>query len=161
MTSSRAEELAAQFEARHTAFVDFIESLTDAQWLTPVPDEQRTVASLAHHLAWGFKVEIEPFHQMALGNTPKPWTLAELDAVNADLGPEFAECDRPETVDLLNQTAAETAAIVRSLTDEQLARKGTYIAEMGERSVEALIERILLGHIEMHSRSIRQALGLP
>jgi len=75
------------------------------------------------------------------------------------VGPEFAECDRQEAVDLLNQTAAETAAIVRSLTDEQLARRGTYIAEMGERSGEDLIERILLGHIEMHWRSIREALA--
>jgi DinB superfamily len=158
MSSSRAEELATQFEARRREFVTFIGPLTDEQWLTLVPNEQRTVASLAHHIAWGYRVEIEPFQQIALGNTPKAWTLAELDAVNAELGPEFAECDKQEMIDLLDQTAAETAAIIRSLTDEQLTRRGTYIAEMGEDSVESLIERILLGHIAMHRRSIQEAL---
>jgi len=99
MTSKRAGELAAQFEARHREFVASVETLTEAQWLTLVPDEQRTVASLAHHLAWGYRVEIEPFHQMALGHTPKAWTLAELDAVNAEWGPssQNATARKPST----------------------------------------------------------------
>jgi hypothetical protein len=162
MTSSsrRAEELAAEYETKHAAFVAFIETLTDEQWLTFVPNEERTVASLAHHVAWGYRVEMVPFHRMALGESPEPWTLRELEVVNAELGPEYAECDRHETLVLLNQTATETAALIRSLTDQQLARRGTYIYEMGEDSVENLIQRILPGHIEMHSRSIRDSLGL-
>jgi hypothetical protein len=158
--SRRAEELAALYEAKHAEFVAFIESLTDQQWLTFVPNEERTVALLAHHVAWGYRVEMEPFHRMALGETPEPWTLRELEVVNAELGPEYAECSRPETIDLLNTTAIKTASLIRALSEEQLARRGTYIYEMGEDSVGTLIEQILPGHIEMHTRSIRYALRL-
>jgi hypothetical protein len=162
MTSSsrRAEELAALLESKHRDFVAFIEGLTDEQWLTFVPSEQRTVASLAHHIAWGYRVEMETIHRIALGETPEPWTIREFEVVNAELGPEYAECDRPETIDLLNQTVVKTAGLIRSLTDEQLAYRGTFIFEMGEDSVENLIERILPGHITMHQRSIQDALRL-
>jgi len=162
MTSSsrRAAELAAQYETKHAEFVAFIASLTNEQWLTFVPNEERTVASLAHHVAWGYRVEMEPLHRIALGATPEPWTLRELEVVNAELGPEYAECFRPETIDLLNTTAIKTASLIRALSEEQLARRGTYIFEMGEDSDEALIDRILPGHIEMHTRSIREALAL-
>jgi hypothetical protein len=159
MTSSRAEELAAQFEAKNAEFVAFVETLTGEQWRTLVPNEQRTVAALAHHLAWGYRVEIEPFHQMAQGLPAKAWSEEELNAVNARLGEEYAVCDRQETLDLLAATAAETAAIVRSLTDEQLARSGKYLDWLAERSVDAWVDRILPGHIETHWRSIRDALS--
>jgi hypothetical protein len=158
--SSRGEELARLLESKHRDFVALIEGLSDEQWLTFVPSEERTVASLAHHIAWGYRVEIEAIHRIAIGETPDPWTIPEFAVVNAELGPEYAECARPETIDLLNETVVKTTATIRSLTDEELDRRGTYIYEMGEDTVENLIEQILPGHITMHQGSIQEALRL-
>jgi hypothetical protein len=156
----RSEELAAKFEAKHREFVDFVEGLTDVQWLTLVPNEERSVAALVHHIAWAYLIEIEPFHAMALGRPDAPWTLDALNAVNLEHASEFAECAKQETLDLLNDNAARTAAIVRSLTEEQLARSGKFLESAPERIVDAWVDRVLTFHIYSHWKSLRETLGL-
>jgi len=156
----RSEELAAKFEAKHREFAAFIEGLTDAQWATLVANEERTVAALTHHVGWAYIIEIEPFYAMALGTPDAPWTLEGLNAVNADHAAEFAECDKAETLTYLAENAARTAAIVRSLTPEQLTRSGKYLATAPERTVEAWVDGVLSYHIDWHWKSIREALGL-
>ena len=124
-----------------------------------VPNEERTVAALVHHVAWAYLIEIEPFHAMALGRPKAPWTLDGLNDVNAEHASQFAECGKQETLDLLGHNAARTAAIVRSLTPEHLARSGKYLESAPERTVEAWVDGVLSYHVDWHWQSIREALG--
>jgi hypothetical protein len=52
--------------------------------------------------------------------------------------------------------ALKAASVIASLSDEQLGRTGRYIQEAPEMSVQQWLERVLLGHIATHKRSIQE-----
>src|SRR5687768_6231046 len=125
--SERALSLATRFEHANDRFIAFAEGLSEGQWVTLCPSEERTVAALAHHVAWGYDAEMEAFGSFARGEESwTPWTREGLDGSNAKLGAEFAECSQAETVALLRHSGARAASAVRALTDEELDRSGTY-----------------------------------
>ncbi|HUZ00810.1 MAG TPA: DinB family protein [Thermomicrobiaceae bacterium] len=156
--SARARELAERFEQASESFAAAVERLSDEEWHTRCPGEERTVAALAHHVAWGYAVEARAFRAIALGEPVEGWTRAGLDRVNADQGQEYAQCDRAETVALLRRQAASAADFVRALTDEQLDRSGVYLEGVTARTVEQWIARVLIGHPGAHLASIWTAL---
>lgn len=157
--SERAKELANRFEEVAERFARVVEALDPAQWQVWCPNEERTVAALARHVAMGYVVEIEAFQALANGKPGRTWTRARLAQVNAEDGQQFAACDQEETVRLLRAHASRAAAVVRTLSDEQLGRRGVYVVEAPELTVDEWIERVLIGHPETHLRSIRAALA--
>ena len=157
--SQRARDLAERFEQASESFAVAMGALSDAEWRTLCPGEARTVAALAHHVAFGYVVEIAAFRAMALGQPVEGWTREGLDRVNAELGQEYAECDQAETIARLRREAAAAVAFVRGLTDEQLARSGVYLQGVPAMTVDRWIERVLTGHPAAHLSSIRAALG--
>ncbi|HLF71230.1 MAG TPA: DinB family protein [Dehalococcoidia bacterium] len=157
--TSTAATLADRFEAANQGFIDYISSLTETQWLAPVLIEERSVAALAHHVAWGYEVEINAFYAIATDTPRTPTSLDSLHAHNADEAQEYAEADRDEIVALLRANAAHASTLLRSLTDEQLEKSGVYIEGLRELTVSAWVERVLLGHISSHRKSIGEALA--
>ncbi|HEV2109042.1 MAG TPA: DinB family protein [Thermomicrobiales bacterium] len=155
--SERAQTLADRFEQANEEFVAVVSRLSEAQWRAYCPEEDRTVAALARHVAVGYAVEIDAFRALAEGQPVRTWTRAALAEVNAEDGSAYADCDEAETVQLLQREAAAAAAVVRSLSDEQLARSGVYVEELPTMTVDQWIERVLVGHPEGHLRSIRAA----
>ncbi len=55
--------------------------------------------------------------------------------------------------------AAAAAAVVRGLSDAELAKSGTVFTGMPPMSAEEMVKRALLGHIDEHSGSIRKTIG--
>jgi hypothetical protein len=152
-------DLAERFVAANDAFIAYIQTLTPSRWLALVAEEQRTVAALAHHVAWAYDFEVNAFEVIAGGGEPTPVTIDQLADANAIHGAEYAELPRAEAVALLRQNAAPAATFVRNLTGEQLARSGRYLEHVPAMTIDSWIRRILIGHIEMHQRSIKTALG--
>jgi len=159
-TSLKANELASQFETKAEGFALFLEQLSSEQWSTTVPGEERTVAALARHIGWGFGYEMIAFTAFAEGRPFETVTLAQFAELNAANGAEYAACPQPQTIQFIREEAALAAAQVRAFSDEALAQLGRYVDIIQDRSVEVWIERTLIGHIGMHERSIREALGL-
>ena len=155
--SARARELADRFQQVSDAFADEVELLSPSQWRAFSPEEGRTVAALVHHVAWAYEAEIEAFRAMAEGRPVPSWTEESLDEANAEAGRAFAACDQAETVALLRANATTAAAVVRGLTDEQLARTGVYIEGEPAEGVEVWIEEVLIEHPGMHLPAIRAA----
>jgi hypothetical protein len=156
--SNRAEQLARRFEHAHQEFAAVIESLTDDQWHTPCPDEQCTVAALAHHVAVAYPYELRAFAAIATGAPRDPVTWDALAQANAADAATHATCDRAETLQLLHHNAAQTTVTVRSFTDDQLARTGHFIAGLPALTVDQWLRRVLVGHITAHLASIRTTL---
>ncbi|HMR65702.1 MAG TPA: hypothetical protein PKE64_16970 [Anaerolineae bacterium] len=48
--SKRADAIAERIEQGGEALAAFTESLSEAEWQTVIPDEERTVAVLVHHV---------------------------------------------------------------------------------------------------------------
>lgn len=156
--AGRSAVLAERFEQAVAEFERVVAGLSEAQWRTFCPEEGRTVDVLARHVATGIPFEMDVFREIAAGWQPGTIARAGLAEMNAADAAAWADCDREETLGLPRDYAA-AAAEVRAWDDAQFARSGIYVADIGEPwTVEQWVERILIGHIHGHLRSIRTVL---
>jgi hypothetical protein len=158
--SERARALAEQFEQAVDEFIQVVDELSDAQWRLQCPTEQRSVAVVTRHVAFGIPFEMDVFREIAAGRQPAIINRAYLADMNAAHAVEWAECTKHDTLELMRSQAATAAAEVRQLSDAQLARAGKYLDELPEAwTVEQWIERILIGHVLNHLQDVRAALA--
>lgn len=153
--SERARSLAEQFERANEDFLAFVEALPDSRWREPCRDEERPVCAVAYHIADAYRLELDAFRLIAAGDTLTPIPLGELHEANARRAARDGACTKDEVLDLARRNAADAAAFVRGLTDEQWARAGVYVDVMGSRSLDQLIEGVLIWHIGWHVASIK------
>ena len=159
--SSRAQALSQQFVQANDEFVRFVERLSDDDLRRVCPDEQRTLAALARHVAGGYLWELRYFKAIADGDPLAVVTRAQLDHSNAESGEQYANADRNETLELLRRDGETAAQFVAGLTDEQLSQVGEYIDWIPRMSIDQWIERVLIGHIRGHLAGMRTVVDLP
>jgi len=156
---TRSEALAAQFAAKVQDVAAVIETLSDAECKKTAASEKWPVGVVAHHIAIGYEGLAGIIKTVAAGQSMPNFTLDMLNARNAKHAQEFANCAKAETLALCRKNAAAAAAIVRGLSDADLARSGTVLAGMPPMSVEQIVTRFLIGHIDEHFGSIRATVG--
>ena len=121
----------------------------------PARMDGRTVGVVAHHVASGHAT-IGGLVQGFAAGMPAPGITPEMiDGRNAEHAQQYANCSKQETAELLDRNGAAATAIVRRLTDEQLARTGTIFGS--DWTTEQVVERILIGHPQGHLAAIRAA----
>ena len=157
--ASRGEALARQFEAKAQDALGTLERLTDADWKKVTAAEKWSVGVTAHHLASALEPVAGIVKAMAAGQSLDTFRLDTLDERNARHAREHASCTKAETVDLYRKGVRAAAATIRALRDEDLARRGTLAPGVPPMTVEDLISRALLGHIDDHVGSIRKTVG--
>jgi hypothetical protein len=157
--SERAAAHAERFERAHQEIVATVANLSEADWVLLCPNENRTVAALAHHIADAYLFEIEAFRAMAERRAGEAFAWEGIHRANAEGAQTHECCDRAETIALLNANAARTVAIVRSFTNEQLEETGVYVEGLPCLTVAEWLDSILVGHVEGHLASIRAALA--
>ena len=118
--SQQAEALAVRLEAGARALAAFAATLTDTEWLTPVPHDGRTVGVVVHHVASVYPVEIELAQVLAGGQPVTGVTMDDIHAMNATHAAEHAAATPAAALELLRANSAAAAAAIRALTDEQL-----------------------------------------
>jgi catechol 2,3-dioxygenase-like lactoylglutathione lyase family enzyme len=159
----RAAELARQFELTQTRFVDLVESLTDAQWKmvgSNFPqrlndeDEGRTVGVIAYHVAVSGPWILDRIEAMLQGRQLTP---PDIRAINAQHATEHADVSRDEVLGVLRRTLPTILARVRAIPDDQLDQSRDSPA--GPMSVAQRLERVLIGHVEVHRGSIEAAIA--
>jgi hypothetical protein len=159
--SERAHALAEQFEQAVVEFLSVVDGLSDAQWRVQCPTEERSVAVITRHVAFGIHFEMDVFRELAAGRQPATITRADLATMNAAHAVEWADCSKHDTLTHMRNFAAAAAAEVRQLRDAQLARAGKYIDEIPEAwTVDQWIERILIGHVDSHLQDVHAAVAL-
>ena len=72
---------------------------------------------------------------------------------------DHADSTKADTIALLERGAASTVEVLRGLSDDQLAKRGTVLTDMPPISVEQLIATVLLEHADQHFGSIRKTAG--
>src|SRR5262249_57286015 len=87
-------------------------------------------------------------------------TGAMLDQMNAQHARDHADCTRAETLSLFQKGAATASAVVRGLSDDQLAKTGTVFSDVPPMTAEQLIMGGLVSHIDEHMGSIRKTAGV-
>ena len=156
---AKGEAFAGQFEAKVEEATILLEKLTDADWKKTTAAEKWTVAVTAHHIASSYEPATRIIETIAAGRTLPHFTRATLDEMNAQHAREFAGCTKAETIALLKKGVPAAAAVVRGLTDDQLAKSGTVFTDAPPMTAEQLITRGLIIHIDEHVGSIRKAVG--
>ncbi len=156
---AKGETLAKQFEAKAEEATAVLEKLTDADWQKTTAAEKWTVGVTAHHIAGAYERVAQMIQTVATGQAMPHFTPEMLDQMNAKHAVEHAGCTRPETIALHKKGAAAAAAVVRDLSDEQLAKSGIVFAGLPPMTAEQLVMRALLGHIDEHFGSIRKTIG--
>jgi Mycothiol maleylpyruvate isomerase N-terminal domain len=156
---TRSEALAKQFEVKVQEAVAGIEQLSDTNWKQVTETEHWTVGVTAHHLASALEPVASIVTAIASGQSRGNFTRAMLDDMNARHAQEYANCTKAETIALLKRGAAAAAAVVRGLTDDQLAKSGIVFTDVPPMTAEQLITNGLIAHIDAHFGSIRKTVG--
>jgi len=156
---ARSEALARQFETKAQEAAATIERLSDADWKKTTAAEKWTVGVTAHHLASALEPVAGMVTAIASGQPLGNFTTSMLDEMNARHARDQADCTRPETVALHRKGVAAAAAVVRELSDDQLAKSGTVFADAPPMTAEQLITLGLINHIDEHLGSIRKTVG--
>ena len=156
---ARAEAFAREFGAKVDEATAILESLSDADWKQTTAAEKWTIAATAHHVASSHELIARIIKTIASGQALPHFTRQMLDEMNAEHARTFAGCAKPETIALHKNGASAAAAVVRSLSDAELAKTGTVFTGMPPVSAEEMVKGALLGHIDEHFGSIRKTVG--
>ncbi len=156
---AKAEALAKQFEAKAQEATAVLKKLSDADWKKTTGAEKWTVGVTAHHFAGSHEVIANILKTVAAGQAMPHFTMDMLHEMNAKHAKEHAGATKAETIALHEKGAAAAAAVVRGLSDDQLAKSATVLAGMPPMTAEQVITGILINHVEDHLGSIRKTVG--
>jgi hypothetical protein len=156
---AKGEALAKQIETKAKEATAVLEKLSDADWKKVTEAEKWPVGVTAHHLAGGLEAVAGIISGIVAGHAPGNFTMGMLDQMNAQHAKEHANCTKAETAALLKKGAATAAAVVRGLSDEQLAKSGIVFTGVPPMTAEQLVQRGLIMHIDEHLGSIRKTVG--
>jgi len=156
---AKGEALAKQIEAKTKEATAVLEKLSDADWKKVTEAEKWPVGVTAHHLAGGLEAVAGIISGIVAGHAPGNFTRGMLDQMNAQHAKEHANCSKAETVALLKKDAATATAVVRGLSDDQLAKSGIVFTDAPPMTAEQLVQRALIMHIDEHFGSIRKTVG--
>jgi SAM-dependent methyltransferase len=130
--SRRAALLADRIEQGAAGLAAFAETLSDAEWSTPVSQtDHRPVGVIVNHVASMYPIEIDVARAVAGGKavTDVSWdAVAQINAKNAQ---ENATVSKAAALELLRRNSHEAAAAVRALTDDELDQAAPFSLSFG------------------------------
>ena len=159
--SRRAGSLANRIEEGAAGLAAFVESLSDAEWRTPMSaKDPRTVGVIVHHVANMYPVEIDLARAVASGKAAPEVTWELVAEINAKHAQEQAGVTKAAALELLRRNSEEAAAAVRIFTDEELDAAAPVGLSFGAPvTAQFIIEDHALRHSWHHLAGIRRALG--
>ena len=158
--SKRAEALAQRVAQGHQELVASVKGCSEAQWQTCLPDEDRSVGVVVHHIASALPVEIDLVKALASGKPITGVTLDMVDQMNAQHAGEHAHRGKDETLKLLKHNSEMAIAAIRALSDKELDRAAPVSLHAdAPLTTQYFIEDHPLAHSFHHLAAIRAAIG--
>lgn len=159
--SVRARALAEQYMQATADLLEVVEGCSAAQWQTRCMNEARTVGVLVHHLATAAHAVTGMLTGVAAGQPAPQLTMAMIDHANARHAAEHGDAGQGETLALLRQNSAATAAFIETLSDAQLEITAALpVLGPDPAMVSQMIQNMLIGHTLGHLASIQAAIVL-
>jgi len=156
---AKGEGLAKQFEAKAQEATAVLEKMSEVDWKKVTEAEKWTVGVTAHHVAGAHEQIAMIVKTVASGQSMPHFTMDMLHEANAKHAKEHASCTKADTIALHRKGTAAAAAIVRALSDDQLAKSGTVLTGAPAMSAEQVVTNILINHVNEHLGSIRKTVG--
>jgi hypothetical protein len=155
----RSGALAERLERGADALAEFAATLSATNWAARLPGDGRKIGVVVHHVASVYPLEIQLALKVAERHRITGVTMDDVHTMNAKHAAEFDAVERAAAVDLLRRNSSAAAAVIRGLTDEQLAH-----AELVSLYADApvtcqfVLEDHAVRHSYHHLSGIRQAL---
>lgn len=158
--SHRAQSLADRIEEGAARLAAFAETLTDAEWNTPVSDtDRRPIGIVVHHVASVYTIEVDLAKAIAAGKPLTEVTWEVVAQLNAKHAQEQSAATKSATIELLRRNSREAAAAVRAFTDAELDAAGPFgLSFNAPVTAQFVIEDHALRHSWHHLAGIRKAL---
>jgi uncharacterized damage-inducible protein DinB len=157
--SDRTQALAQQFERANETLIASLAASDDAAWRATCPDTGWHVGVQADHIAAVEAFVTDRLGRIAGGENVEPIPMAAIERENDRRAEQAANITQDEAIARLREQGTAAVRLIRSLSDEQLARTGQIVAELPAQSVEQWIVALSIGEIERHGGCIRQATG--
>jgi uncharacterized damage-inducible protein DinB len=158
VATTRAGQLADQFEAVNDEVIDAVTGCGDAQWRQACAGDGRSVGVVAHHIAAVHRDFAGLVAALATGETRSPSSsMEDVHRSNAQHARDHAAVGQAETLDALRTNGPAIAQLLRGLRDEQLDRPAGVFGGH-ELSVSQVVEWVVIGHAREHLVSIRATL---
>jgi len=158
--TARAQLLAERIELGAEKLASFIESLTETEWETTIPGEERKAGVLVHHVASSYPAEIDLAYTIASGKPITDLTNDDIDSINADHARDYAEVSRVDVLNLLRENSKAAAERVRKLSDAELDQaENVSLNADAPLTTQFFIEDHALRHSYAHLESIKKSLG--
>ena len=116
----RSSALADRLEQGARALALYAGRLTEAEWLTRVPGDGRTVGVIVHHVASVYPIEIQLAQMVAEGKPVVGVTMTVIHEMNARHASEFATVTKETALELLDRNSTAQAAPVSLYVDAPL-----------------------------------------
>jgi hypothetical protein len=158
--STRSEALATRLERGAQALALLAESLTDAEWQTPMPKDGRTIGVVVHHVASVYPVEIQLAQTLAAGKPVVGVTMDDVHAMNAQHAKDHTRATKAEALALLRANSAAAAQALRALSDAELdaAAPASLYAD-APITAQFMLEDHAVRHSYHHLQRIRALVG--
>jgi hypothetical protein len=159
---SNQSEVQALIEKMETAVdtvINAAEQFTPEQWQTIVPEEERSVGTVVHHIAYSIRPVADWVVDVAQGRELPPFTREALHQYNADHAGKNANPDQAATIALLREQKANLAQKVGSLNDEEIVRSVPFVLVGQDVSGQKMVEWFTINHCHNHLKTIQEALG--
>lgn len=155
----RADALADRLEQGANDLADLAATLTDAEWRTRVPRDERTIGVIVHHVATMYPLEIELAQAVAAGKAIVGVTGQAVHDINANHAEEHADTTREEAIALLRKNSELAAGAIRAMKDEELdSATPNSLYFDAPLTCQFFIEDHAMRHSWYHAGRIRQAL---
>jgi len=150
MARARGPQLATELEALTSRVEAVVAGFSDEQWRGPCPNEGRSVAVVAFHVADGSRYALAMLDAAISGGPYPDWvgaTEAQGAAINARQAMEHADVSVDDVLVLLRHNARLASDFLRRLTDGELDEQPSFAPD---HTTADIAEFALLGHPRSH-----------
>ncbi len=158
--STRSDALANRLLLGARQLQKFAEGLSDAAWDTICSNEVRPVGVLVNHVASMYPVEVDLIKVLSSGKAIEGVTWDIVDGINVEHAESQHNCNKVETLALLEKNSNAAADAVRGLSDEQLDLASPISLNAdAPLTTQYFIEDHAITHAFAHLASIKAALN--
>jgi hypothetical protein len=158
---SEVKSLVERLETAVSTVISTARQLTAEQWQTIVPEEERSVGTVIHHIAFSIEPVANWVLDVAHGRGLPPFSREALHRFNADHAEKNANPDQATTIALMQHQLSDATQKINSLSDEELTRTLPFELIGGQEiSGQKMVEWFTINHCHNHLKTIQEALGM-
>ncbi len=153
-------QLLAQMEEATAVVTAVIEGCSEEGWETAVPEEDRTVGVVLHHIAYAYPFVVDWACKLAQGEGTPAVSYDDIHALNHQHAEAQADVDPAATLALLKNNAQAAQAQIGQLSDADLQVSAPFALIGGQEiSVQQMVQWFLVNHAHNHIATIHKTIG--